>query len=407
VLILDLDRFKLVNETFGHAAGDRMLLAVAKRLSGALRDGDTVARLGGDEFAMLLPEIAKVSDTALVVGKIFSALKAPFVIDSHELFVSASIGISVAPDDGDESGTLLKHADAAMYRAKDQGRNTYQLYSPAMNVSQLERLSLESSLRHALDRDEFTVYYQPQVELQTGLVVGMEALVRWRHPEWGLVSPARFIPVAEETGLIVSIGERVLSQACAQNRRWQEQGLAPFCMSVNLSARQFQQPDLKNMVARVLRESRLDPKWLDLELTESLLMSEADRTVSTLNALHSMGVGLALDDFGTGYSSLSYLKRYPIDTIKIDQSFVRHITTDSDDAAIAIAIIAMAHSLKLTVVAEGVETEEQRSFMVQHRCDAIQGYLLSAPLPADDVTAWLRARDARGRQGTTPVPRAA
>jgi diguanylate cyclase (GGDEF)-like protein/PAS domain S-box-containing protein len=407
VLILDLDRFKLVNETFGHAAGDRMLLAVAERLSGALRDGDTVARLGGDEFAMLLPEIAKVSDTALVVGKIFSALKAPFVIDSHELFVSASIGISVAPDDGDESGTLLKHADAAMYRAKDQGRNTYQLYSPAMNVSQLERLSLESSLRHALDRDEFTVYYQPQVELQTGLVVGMEALVRWRHPEWGLVSPARFIPVAEETGLIVSIGERVLSQACAQNRRWQEQGLAPFCMSVNLSARQFQQPDLKNMVARVLRESRLDPKWLDLELTESLLMSEADRTVSTLNALHSMGVGLALDDFGTGYSSLSYLKRYPIDTIKIDQSFVRHITTDSDDAAIAIAIIAMAHSLKLTVVAEGVETEEQRSFMVQHRCDAIQGYLLSAPLPADDVTAWLRARDARGRQGTTPVPRAA
>jgi diguanylate cyclase (GGDEF)-like protein/PAS domain S-box-containing protein len=407
VLIVDLDRFKLVNETLGHAAGDRMLLAVAERLCGAVRDGDTVARLGGDEFAILLPEIAKASDTSLVVGKIFAALKAPFVIDSHELFVSASIGISVAPDDGDESGTLLKHADAAMYRAKDQGRNTFQLYSPAMNVSHLERLSLESSLRHALDRNEFIVYFQPQVELRSGLVVGMEALVRWRHPEWGLVSPARFIPVAEETGLIIPIGERVLALACAQSRRWQDQGIAPFCMSVNLSARQFQQPDLNATVARVLRETGLDPKWLDLELTESLLMSDAERTISTLKAFHSMGVGLALDDFGTGYSSLSYLKRYPIDTIKIDQSFVRHITTDADDAAIAIAIIAMAHSLKLTVVAEGVETEEQREFFVQQRCDAIQGYLLSPPLPAEEITLWLRARQARGGGGAARLPQAA
>ncbi|MFZ5863268.1 MAG: EAL domain-containing protein [Nitrospirota bacterium] len=407
VLILDLDRFKLVNETLGHAAGDRMLSAVAERLSGVLRDGDTVARLGGDEFAVLLPELAKVSDSAMVVGKIFAALRAPFVVDSHELFVGASIGVSVAPDDGDESGTLLKHADAAMYRAKDQGRNTFQLYSPAMNVSQLERLSLESSLRHALDRDEFVVYYQPQVELESGLVVGMEALVRWRHPEWGLVAPARFIPVAEETGLIVPIGERVMSLACAQNRRWQEQGVAPFCVSVNLSARQFQQPDLKDVVARVLRESGLDPKWLDLELTETLLMSDADRTVSAINTLHAMGIGLALDDFGTGYSSLSYLKRYPIDTIKIDKSFVRHITTDSDDAAIATAIIAMAHSLKLTVVAEGVETEEQRAFLVQRRCDAVQGYLFTPPIPADDITAWLRARAGRGGGGPAASLRAA
>jgi diguanylate cyclase (GGDEF)-like protein len=407
VLMLDLDRFKLVNETFGHATGDRLLLAVAERLGGCLRDGDTVARLGGDEFAVLLPEIAKASDTAVVVDKIFAALKAPFVVDAHEVFVSASVGISVAPDDADESGLLLKNADAAMYRAKDQGRSTFQLYSPAMNVSQLERLSLESHLRHALERDEFVVHYQPQIELQSGRIIGMEALVRWRHPEWGLVSPARFIPVAEETGLIIPIGERVLRAACEQNRRWQEQGVAPFRMSVNLSARQFQKVDLRTLVAGVLHQSGLDPRWLELELTESMLMSDADRTVATLNALHAMGVGLALDDFGTGYSSLSYLKRYPIDTIKIDQSFVRHITTEADDAAIAVAIIAMANSLKLTVVAEGVETEEQKAFFVQQGCDAIQGYLISRPLPAEEITEWLRGRSARGGSGTAGLPRAA
>jgi EAL domain-containing protein (putative c-di-GMP-specific phosphodiesterase class I) len=321
--------------------------------------------------------------------------------------MTASIGISVAPDDAEESGVLLRNADAAMYRAKDQGRNTYQLYSPAMNVSQLERLSIESNLRHALERDEFVVHFQPQVEIRSGRVVGMEALVRWQHPEWGLVSPSRFIPVAEETGLIIPIGERVLRAACAQNRRWQEQGIPPFRMAVNLSARQFQQTDLKAMVARALRDSGLDARWLDLELTESLLMSDADRTVGPLNALHAMGIGLALDDFGTGYSSLSYLKRYPIDTIKIDQSFVRHITTDGDDAAIAIAIIAMATSLKLTVVAEGVETEEQKAFFVEHGCDAIQGYLLSRPLPADEMTAWLRTHDVRGGNAASPLPRAA
>jgi EAL domain-containing protein (putative c-di-GMP-specific phosphodiesterase class I) len=366
-------------------------LDVARRLTECLRDGDTVARLGGDEFAILLPEIARVSDMVIIVDKIFSAFRTPFVIDEHELYVTTSIGISIAPDDGDEAGVVLKNADAAMYRAKDQGRNTYQLYSPAMNVSALERLSLESSLRHALEREEFLVYFQPQVEIRSRRVIGVEALVRWLHPEWGVVSPAKFIPLAEETGLIVAIGERVLRAACRQNRLWQDQGLPPFPVSVNISARQFQQPDLRAMIARVLRETRLDPRWLELELTESLLMADADRTIATLGEVHAMGIGLAMDDFGIGYSSLSYLKRFPIDTIKIDQSFVRHVTRDADDAAIASAIIAMAHSLNLTVVAEGVETDEQLAFLERQQCDAVQGYLLSPPRPAEEITTWLCA----------------
>ena len=389
VFVLDLDRFKLVNDTLGHASGDRLLLAVAERLTGCLRDGDTVARLGGDEFAILLPEIAKASDSVTVVEKMFTALQSPFVIDDHELFVTTSIGMSIAPDDGEAAGVLVKNADTAMYRAKDQGRNTYQLYSPSMNVSTMERLSLEGSLRHALDRCEFVVYYQPQVDLRTGRICGMEALVRWQHPDLGLVSPAKFIPLAEETGLIVPIGEVVLRASCAQNRTWQKAGFAPFPVSVNLSARQFQHPNLKDVIARILRETELDPKWLDLEMTESLLMDDAERTVGTLVHLHAMGIRLSIDDFGVGYSSLNYLKRFPIDTVKIDQSFVRHITSDADDAAIATAIIAMAHSLKLKVVAEGVETDDQMAFLNEKGCDAVQGYLFSRPLAADAMTALL------------------
>lgn len=408
VLMLDLDRFKLVNETLGHASGDRLLLSVAQRLSSCLREGDTVARLGGDEFAILLPEIDKASDMVIVVEKLFAAIRPPVVLDGHEVFATMSIGISIAPDDGEEAGIVLKNADAAMYRAKDQGRNTYQLYSPAMNVSTLERLSLESSLRHALERDEFLVYFQPQVEVRTRRIIGVEALVRWLHPEWGLVSPARFIPLAEETGLIVPIGERVLRAACAQNRRWQDQGIPPFPVSVNISARQFQQPDLNALIARVLGETNLDPRWLELELTESLLMANAEQTISALKTLHEMGIGLAIDDFGVGYSSLSYLKRFPIDTIKIDQSFVRHITSDADDAAIATAIIAMAHSLNLTVVAEGVETGEQSAFLERQQCDAIQGYLISPPRPAHEITPLLCAkRDRRESPPISPVGRVA
>jgi diguanylate cyclase (GGDEF)-like protein len=382
VLFLDLDRFKVINDSLGHSVGDLLIREVAVRLRSCLRVGDTVARLGGDEFTLLLPDVEDAMDTVRVANKALEIIRMPFDIDGRELFVTASMGISLYPGDGHDPETLVKNADAAMYRAKEQGRDTYQLYTPALNATALERLALESSLRKALAQDELLLHYQPILDVATRRVHGLEALLRWRHPELGLVSPGEFIPLAELTGLILPMGPWVLRTACAQTRAWQERqpGLR---IAVNLSARQFQEPGLVSHVTAALEETGLEPRYLQLEITETNAMHHAQTAIQTLRELKALGVGLSIDDFGTGYSSLSYLKRFPIDTLKIDQSFIRDIGTDPDDAAIASAIIALAHTLKLSVVAEGVETPEQLSFLSRYGCDRTQGYLFSPPLPAE------------------------
>jgi diguanylate cyclase (GGDEF)-like protein/PAS domain S-box-containing protein len=390
VLFIDLDNFKNINDSLGHDAGDLLLAQVAARLAGNVREGDTVARQGGDEFVLILSEIREDDDVTVVAQKILKAMSAPFDIGGRELHITCSIGIASYPKDGEDSQTLLKNADAAMYRAKELGRNNAQYYAAEMNVKAMERLVLENGLYHALERDEFLLHYQPQVDLRTGEIAGMEALVRWQHPKLGLVSPAMFIPVAEDSGLIVSLGEWVLRTACAQNKAWQLAGLKPISVAVNLSARQFRQPDLVEKVAVILDETGLDPACLELELTESLVMQDVEKTITTLGKLKAMGIKLSVDDFGTGYSSLSYLKRFPIDTLKIDQSFVRDITTDPDDAAIAKSIISMAHDMQLRVIAEGVETEAQKSFLQQRHCDEMQGYLFSRPVAAAEFETLLR-----------------
>ncbi|MDO9386980.1 MAG: PAS domain S-box protein [Thiobacillus sp.] len=390
VLFIDLDNFKNINDSLGHDAGDALLTQVAARLAGSVREGDTVSRQGGDEFVLVLSEIREDDDVPIVMQKILKAMSAPFDINGRALRITCSIGIASYPKDGEDRQTLLKNADAAMYRAKELGRNNAQYYSTEMNVRAMERLVLENGLHHALERDEFLLHYQPQVDLRSGEIAGMEALVRWRHPELGLVSPAMFIPVAEDSGLIVALGEWVLRTACAQNKALQLAGLKPISVAVNLSARQFRQPDLVERVAAILGETGLDPACLELELTESLVMQNVEETISTLGKLKAMGIKLSIDDFGTGYSSLSYLKRFPIDTLKIDQSFVRDITTDPDDAAIAKSIISMAHDMQLRVIAEGVETEAQKSFLQQRHCDEMQGYLFSRPVPAAEFETLLR-----------------
>jgi diguanylate cyclase (GGDEF)-like protein/PAS domain S-box-containing protein len=386
ILFLDLDRFKMINDTLGHSIGDLLLQAIADRLSVILRDGDTVARLGGDEFVIILDDVAREEDVAKVAQKILETLSRPLMLKGQEIFMTASIGISLFPNDGDDSQNLLKNADTAMYLAKEQGRNNYQHFSPNMNVKTLERLALETNLRHALERKELILHYQPFLNLSTGKIIGMEALVRWRHPDLGLISPAKFIPLAEETGLIVPISEWVLKSACEQNRAWQTAGLPPIHIAVNLSARQFQEKNLAMMVKQVLKETGLDPAYLELELTESVIMKNAETTTAVLREFHDLGIEISIDDFGTGYSSLNYLKRFPVNKLKIDQSFVREITTDPDDAAITVAIIAMGHSLHLKVIAEGVETKEQLEYLRSIDCDEIQGYLFSRPLPAEEST---------------------
>ncbi len=389
VLFLDLDRFKVINDSLGHSVGDELLRQVAERIQEYVREGDTVARLGGDEFTLLVPGITAEEDAAKIARKICEAIHDPFWIDGRELFVTTSVGVSVYPSDGHDAETLVRNADSAMYRAKDQGRDNYQLYTPAMNAKAVERLSLESRLRQAVANDELELHFQPFIDLKTAEVLGAEALIRWRHPELGLIPPGDFIPIAELSGLIVPIGEWVLRTACAEARKWHKKGFPALTVSVNLSSRQFQQTDLVSQVTHALEETGLQPDKLDLEITESNAMQNAEHSINTLWGLKKQGVRISMDDFGTGYSSLNYLKRFPIDRIKLDQSFVRDLPSDKDDAAIAMAVIAMGRSLELVVIAEGVETEEQLAFLKGHDCDQLQGFLLSRPLPAEAFDRFL------------------
>ncbi len=390
LLFLDLDRFKIINDTLGHEMGDALLREVASRLTDCVRAGDTIARLGGDEFTVVLANIAHVDDAARLAQKLIDSFMPPFLIGGREMFISASIGITLYPFDDSDLDSLLRNADAAMYHAKELGRNTFQFYTTELNRRTVQRLQLETALRHTLDRNELTVYYQPQVDFATGKITGAEALLRWRHPEMGLVPPLKFIPLAEETGLIIPIGEWVLRTACRQAQAWRIAGFHNFRIAVNLSGRQFQNHNLAKVVEAVLKETGLDPLYLDLELTESILLHNTNETLATMKRLHGLGVVFTMDDFGTGYSSLSYLKRFPIDALKIDRSFVRDIPTDPNDAAIAQAIIAMAHSLGIRVIAEGVETSAQRAFMRTHRCDGMQGYHFSKPLSSEKMTRLLQ-----------------
>jgi EAL domain-containing protein (putative c-di-GMP-specific phosphodiesterase class I) len=359
-----------------------------------VRDGDTVARFGGDEFTLMIPKIENVEDAAKIAQKIIETLKIPFFINDRELFVTTSIGVSVYPIDGTDPETLVRNADTAMYRAKDQGRDNYQLYAPDMNAEALQRLALENLLRKALSNDELVLFYQPQVDAKSRAIVGVEALIRWRHPELGLLSPAHFISLAEASGLIVPIGEWVIRTACKQVKQWQRKFDHDITVAVNLSARQFQQPDVVEMVRSALDATALDPETLELEITESNAMQNAENTIYTLRELKSLGVRISMDDFGTGYSSLNYLKRFPIDILKLDQIFVREAVTDPSDAAIVAAVIQLAHSLHLRVVAEGVERQEQLDFLARQGCDIIQGYFFSQPLPAEQLETYMLERKA-------------
>ena len=393
VLFLDLDRFKVINDTLGHAVGDQLLQAAAQRLKECCRrDRDTVARRGGDEFIILLPDIDDVQEAVRVAQKIIDAFSLAFVLPHIELFISTCIGISISPHDGKDTETLIKNADMAMYRAKEQGRNRYHLYTSAMDVQAFHRLTMENSLRRALQREEFLLYYQPKVNIKTGRIVCIEALVRWQHPELGLILPQQFIPLAEDTGLIVPLGEWVLRTACSQNKAWQKADFTPMRVAVNLSPRQFQQPNLAEMVEHALAEADLAPAWLELEVTESIMMQNMEKTIGTLRRLSNLGIHISIDDFGTGYSSLSYIKKLPVQTLKIDQSFVSDITINLDDAAIATAVITLAQSLRLNVIAEGVETLEQMELLDGLNCPEMQGYFFSRPLPASKITDLLADR---------------
>ena len=393
VMFIDLDRFKIINDTLGHQVGDELLRDVAIRLSRVVRETDFVARLGGDEFVILLPAISGPADAAIIANKIIGALSSSILTGNHELHTSPSIGISIFPDDGSDGDTILKNADTAMYHAKSAGRNNYQFYAAEMNQTASERLDLEHKLRHAISRNELALCFQPQFSADGSHATGVEALIRWHHPTDGMISPIRFIPIAEETGLIVEIGEWVLRTACHEMKKWIDAGLKPVRVAVNVSARQLRRRDFCEVVAGVLAESGLPAELLELEITESSVMENPEEAIEILQRIVRMGVTLAIDDFGTGYSSLAYLKLFPIDHLKIDRSFVADIEVDLNDRAIAFGTIALAHSLGLNVIAEGVETEDQLELLRSNGCDEVQGYLFSKPLNSAAAFAFLRARD--------------
>jgi len=390
VVFVDLDHFKLINDSLGHHVGDRLLLEVADRLMACVRGHDSVARQGGDEFVIVLTEQHDENETIAIVSRLLEVISQPWMDEDQEYGLSCSVGISCYPNDGSDPDALLRCADAAMYQAKASGRSTYHFYTPELNQAISERLELENSLRHALERDEFRVYYQPRVEVASGRIIGAEALIRWDCPGKGLIPPDSFISIAEETGLIIPIGQWILAEACRQNSAWQRAGLPPISISVNLSPIQFRHAGLVSSVADALAQAELDPAYLELELTESFVMQDAERINVAMQALKKLGVDIAVDDFGTGYSSLSYLKRFPVDRLKIDKSFVRDIDSDPDDTAIVRAIITLGHALGLRVVAEGVETPAHLEFLQRHGCDELQGYYFSRPVPAAGMEALLR-----------------
>ncbi|MGV8894692.1 MAG: putative bifunctional diguanylate cyclase/phosphodiesterase [Burkholderiaceae bacterium] len=390
VMFMDLDRFKYINDSLGHAVGDQLLQSVTRRLVACVRHSDTVSRQGGDEFVLLLSNIEHAQDAALSAQKMLDALALPHPIDRQELQIGASIGISIYPDDGRDAETLIKNADIAMYHAKENGRNNYKFFEPDMNARAVQRQLIEASLRRALVRQEFVLHYQPKINLHNGTIVGVEALIRWQHPERGLLLPAQFVPIAEDCGLILPIGRWVLREACRQARAWQQAGLTPVTVAVNTSALEFRAKDFLDNVRTTLADTCLEPHTLELELTESVLMRDAEATDSVLHVLADLGVKLAIDDFGTGYSSLSYLRRFPIDTLKIDQSFVHQISSNPDHATIVSAVISMGKSLKQRVIAEGVETPEQHAFLLAQDCDEGQGYYFGRPVAADALATLLQ-----------------
>ena len=390
VMFLDLDRFKAINDTFGHAAGDQLLKVVAQRLTHYVRESDTVARLGGDEFVVVITEMGHLSDAIRIAQGILQVMADPVVIEGQELYISASIGIAVYPNDGNDIPTLLKKADAALYRAKELGRNNYQTYTQEMDVKAATRVELENDLRSAFDKGQFRLLFQPKTSLQTGKITGAEALLRWEHPQWGALPPAEFLPLLEESGMINQVGAWIMTEACKRNKAWQQQGLAPITVSVNVSARQIQNGALVETVAQALAESGLEAKYLELELTEERITQNIENSDRVLDSLREMGVHLASDDFGTGFSSLSYLQRFPIGSVKIDTSFTTELPHSRESSSIALAVIAMAHSLNLRVVAEGVETPEQLNFLNIHGCDEVQGSLVCEPIAADTLEALLR-----------------